>query len=600
MSQGSAKGFLIDTDDTLSGNSDLVASSQKAVKTYIGNIADNKINSNTPIVGATKTKVTYDNNGLVTSGADATTSDIADSTDKRYVTDAEKTKLGHISITQAVDLDTLENDTATNNAKVSNATHTGDATGATALTVVKIQGKDFPTLSVSDDQKYPKYDNATNAFIMTTIAGGGDMLKSDNLSGLTNYATARTNLGLGNVDNTSDLNKPISTATQTALDGKVNDTGNETIAGDKTFSGELIMSGDILTIKDFTTTGSYLSLEDATNTERAGLYYDSTGGTLVSLYTNGTELWLESSTGIVINTPSLDLATSSKVTPLDADTVYIKDTASSNEVRQTTWANVKAFLKTYFDTLYQVAGTIVGISSTKAQFDTACSDGNFLYVGDVTQYTDELAQDAVGAMVDTTLTYTDGTPLLSRSALTGAITASAGSNTTALGSFTKAQLDTAVSDGVPLFVGDQATLSSTQAFCTAETTLSAVTYADITGASISLVAGTWIIFATINGASQTTTVAVMMTAITDSANTVIAESSQHLVAGTATVRTWGSTSLSAIVTPGVTTTYKLRGARGTTTQTGNWIASDGNGVNTANNVSNNSDKGTSIRAIRIA
>jgi hypothetical protein len=31
--------------------------------------------------------------------------------------------------------------------------------------------------------------------------------------------------------------------------------------------------------------------------------------------------------------------------------------------------------------------SIVGITGTKAQFDTACSDGNFLYVGDVTQYT---------------------------------------------------------------------------------------------------------------------------------------------------------------------------------------------------------------------
>ena len=69
-------------------------------------------------------------------------------------------------------------------------------------------------------------------------------------------------------------------------------------------------------------------------------------------------------------------------------------------------------------------------------------------------YTDEQAQDAIGAMVDTTIEYTDGTPLLSRAALTGAITASAGSNTTALGSFTKSQLDTAVSDGNIVYVGD--------------------------------------------------------------------------------------------------------------------------------------------------
>lgn len=69
-------------------------------------------------------------------------------------------------------------------------------------------------------------------------------------------------------------------------------------------------------------------------------------------------------------------------------------------------------------------------------------------------FTDERAQDATGAMLDTSLVYVDGTPLLTRAALTGAITASQGSNTTALGSFTKAQLDTAVSDGNVLYVGD--------------------------------------------------------------------------------------------------------------------------------------------------
>lgn len=47
-------------------------------------------------------------------------------------------------------------------------------------------------------------------------------------------------------------------------------------------------------------------------------------------------------------------------------------------------------------------------------------------------YSDEQAQDAVGAMVDTTLVYTDGTPLLSRAALIGDVTASAGSNATTI------------------------------------------------------------------------------------------------------------------------------------------------------------------------
>lgn len=51
------------------------------------------------------------------------------------ITSAEQTKLGHISVTQAVDLDTMESDIATNNAKDTNATHTGDVTGSTSLTI---------------------------------------------------------------------------------------------------------------------------------------------------------------------------------------------------------------------------------------------------------------------------------------------------------------------------------------------------------------------------------------------------------------------------------------------------------------------------------
>lgn len=56
-------------------------------------------------------------------------------------------------------------------------------------------------------------------------------------------------VGLGNVDNTSDVNKPVSTATQTALDLKANDsavvklTGNQTVGGIKTFSSSPKMGG---------------------------------------------------------------------------------------------------------------------------------------------------------------------------------------------------------------------------------------------------------------------------------------------------------------------------------------------------------------------
>ena len=84
-------------------------------------------------------------------------------------------------------------------------------------------------------------------------------------------ALTKSSVGLGNVDNTSDANKPVSTATQTALDLKAPKaaptfTGTLT-AADVTISGNLTVSGTTTTVNttNFTTSDPVIYLGDGNN-----------------------------------------------------------------------------------------------------------------------------------------------------------------------------------------------------------------------------------------------------------------------------------------------------------------------------------------------
>jgi hypothetical protein len=159
---------------------------------------DGKVDENSAITGATKTKITYDAKGLVTAGADATTADIADSTNRRYVTDAQLVVVGNTSGTNTGD----------------NATNSQYSGLAASKQDTLVSGTNIKTINSTS------LLGSGNVAVEPTITAttSADYYRGDKTFATLNKAA----VGLGNVDNTSDANKPVSTATQTALDAKTN------------------------------------------------------------------------------------------------------------------------------------------------------------------------------------------------------------------------------------------------------------------------------------------------------------------------------------------------------------------------------------------
>ena len=223
-----------------------------ASQTDLNTALGTKVTGNTAITGATKTKITYDSKGLVTVGADATTADIAASTNKNYVTDAQQTVITNTSGTNTGN-QTLANtsDSTSHTATLSatggsiklvegsNITLTTTGTGADGIITIASTGGGGTvtsvaalTLGTSGTDLSSSVATGTTTPVITlnvpdasatargvistspqTIAG--DKTFTGTTSGIT-----KSMVGLNNVDNTSDANKPVSTATQTALNLK--------------------------------------------------------------------------------------------------------------------------------------------------------------------------------------------------------------------------------------------------------------------------------------------------------------------------------------------------------------------------------------------
>lgn len=119
-----------------------------------------------------------------------------------------------------------------------NAT-SGDAEILNKPTIPSIAG--LATTSYVDSQDATKQDVLVSGTNVKTVEG-------QSILGSGNIDISKSDVGLGNVDNTSDANKPISTATQTALNAKqatlVSGTNIKTINGTTVLgSGDITISG---------------------------------------------------------------------------------------------------------------------------------------------------------------------------------------------------------------------------------------------------------------------------------------------------------------------------------------------------------------------
>lgn len=172
---------------------------------------------------------------------------ILDNTTASY-TSTEKTKLSGIQSGAEVNVQADWNETdATSDDYIKNKPTSMKANGGNADTVNGYTvGTNVPADAKFTDTiyKHPTGDGNLHVPAVGT-ANNGKVLKAGATAGSITWSTlTKGNVGLGNVDNTSDINKPISVSQQAALDSKVDKvTGKELSSNDFTDEEKTKLAG---------------------------------------------------------------------------------------------------------------------------------------------------------------------------------------------------------------------------------------------------------------------------------------------------------------------------------------------------------------------
>ncbi|HUC88556.1 MAG TPA: tail fiber domain-containing protein [Candidatus Paceibacterota bacterium] len=187
--------------------------------------------------------------------------------------------------------------------------------------------------------------------VYTTDAGTVFLAPNGNGSSLTGLT--KSQVGLSNVDNTSDANKPISTATQTALNAKQNTITTGTTS--QYFRGDLSLATFPTALSSFTNDlGNYGGFLTSAGTS-AGTYNNVTVGTsgLVTSGSNVAYLTSASLTGYLQNNVGIA-----------GGTTLVGDTAASGNLTLTSTSNATKGLIIMGASAYDETNNRLGIGTT--------------------------------------------------------------------------------------------------------------------------------------------------------------------------------------------------------------------------------------------
>ena len=319
---------------------------------------------NGAITGATKTKITYDAKGLVTAGADATTADIAASTNKNYVTDAQAIVIGNTSGTNTGDqtLPTLSSlGAVASNAAITGATKTKITYDAKGLVTT---GADATTADIAASTN-KNYVTDAQAIVIGNTSGTntGDNAVNSLYSGLTNY-THPTGDGNLHVPATSTTNNgKVLTAGATA--GSLSWTSPTTgTVIDVTGTAPIVSTGGTspaISINAATTSNpGSMSAVDKTKLDGIATGATANVGTVTSV-------------GLSTGTSGTDVNVSgSPVTASGSITLNIPDASGTARGLVTTGAQTFAGAKTFSSTIGgNISGNAAGLSSQYIDWNAA-------------------------------------------------------------------------------------------------------------------------------------------------------------------------------------------------------------------------------------